>query len=179
MAAYFLDTSALVKRYATETGTAWVTGLIAPAAGNLILVARITGVETVAAIARKLKGKLLSHADAATALTTARQEFGGLFLVVEVTPALLTAASDLAEKHALRGYDAVQLSAALEAGTERRRLPTFMNRTNLARDIHELMQERFQSLCLPSTRTRGWPKPSPRARPYSNTTPPPATRWTT
>lgn len=28
-------------------------------------------------------------------------------------------------------------------------LPTFMNRTNLARDIHELMQERFQSLCLP------------------------------
>ena len=28
-------------------------------------------------------------------------------------------------------------------------LPTFMNRTNLARDIYELMQERFQSLCLP------------------------------
>jgi chromosome partitioning protein len=29
-------------------------------------------------------------------------------------------------------------------------LPTFMNRTNLAKDIHELMQERFQSLCLPA-----------------------------
>ncbi len=28
-------------------------------------------------------------------------------------------------------------------------LPTFFNRTNLARDIHELLQERFQSLCLP------------------------------
>ena len=28
-------------------------------------------------------------------------------------------------------------------------LPTFMNRTNLAKDIHGLMQERFQSLCLP------------------------------
>lgn len=28
-------------------------------------------------------------------------------------------------------------------------LPTFMNRTNLAKDILELMQERFQSLCLP------------------------------
>lgn len=28
-------------------------------------------------------------------------------------------------------------------------LPTFMNRTNLAKDIHQLMQERFQSLCLP------------------------------
>jgi chromosome partitioning protein len=28
-------------------------------------------------------------------------------------------------------------------------LPTFMNRTNLARDVHEQMQQRFQSLCLP------------------------------
>jgi chromosome partitioning protein len=28
-------------------------------------------------------------------------------------------------------------------------LPTFMNRTNLARDIYQMMQERFQSLCLP------------------------------
>jgi predicted nucleic acid-binding protein len=122
MAAYFLDTSALVKRYATETGTAWVTGVIDPAAGNLILVARITGVETVAAIARKRKGKLLSPSDAATALATARQEFGGLFLIVEITVALLTAAADLAEKHALRGYDAVQLAAALEASAERQRL---------------------------------------------------------
>ncbi|HEX7312933.1 MAG TPA: type II toxin-antitoxin system VapC family toxin [Pyrinomonadaceae bacterium] len=122
MAAYFLDTSALVKRYATETGTAWVTGLIAPSAGNLILVARITGVETVAAIARKRKGNLLSPADAVTALVTARQELGGLFLIVEVTAALLTAATDLAEKHALRGYDAVQLAAALEASAERQRL---------------------------------------------------------
>ena len=28
-------------------------------------------------------------------------------------------------------------------------LPTFLSRTNLARDIHELLQQRFQSLCLP------------------------------
>jgi hypothetical protein len=48
MGAYFLDSSALVKRYAAETGTAWMTSLIDPAAGNVIYVARITGVETVA-----------------------------------------------------------------------------------------------------------------------------------
>ena len=122
MAAYFLDSSALVKRYAAETGTAWVKGLIDPAAGNLVLVARITGVETVAALARKRKGNLLSPADAATALATLRKELAGLFLTVEVTAALLTSATDLAEKHALRGYDAVQLAAALEANGERQRL---------------------------------------------------------
>jgi predicted nucleic acid-binding protein len=119
MAAYFLDSSALVKRYAAEAGTAWVTGLIAPAAGNLIYVARITGVETVAAIARKQKGNLLSAVDASTALTTLRKELTGLFFVGEVTAALLTAAMDLAEKYALRGYDAVQLAVALEANRER------------------------------------------------------------
>lgn len=44
MGAYFLDSSALVKCYAAETGTAWMTSLINPAAGNVIYVARITGV---------------------------------------------------------------------------------------------------------------------------------------
>lgn len=34
MAAFFLDASALVKRYATETGTTWMTGLLDPAARN-------------------------------------------------------------------------------------------------------------------------------------------------
>lgn len=121
MAAYFLDTSALVKRYAAETGTPWMTGLIEPAAGNLIYVSRITGVETVAAIARKRKGHLLLSSDAATALATFRKELAGLFLIVEVTTMLLTDAMDLAEKHALRGYDAVQLAAALEANAERAR----------------------------------------------------------
>ncbi len=119
MAAYFLDSSALVKRYAAESGTAWVTSLIEPSAGNRIYIARITGVETVAAITRKRKGNLLSPADAAASLTTFRKELAGLFLVVEVTPALLTAGMDIAEKHALRGYDAVQLAAALEANRER------------------------------------------------------------
>lgn len=56
MAAYFLDSSALVKRYAAESGTAWVTGLLAPSAGHRLYVTRITGVETVAAITRKRKG---------------------------------------------------------------------------------------------------------------------------
>ena len=105
MAAYFLDTSALVKRYAAETGTAWVTGLIDPAANNLIYVARIIGVETVAAIARKRKGGLLSPAAAAAALATLRKELAGLFVIVEVTAALLTAAMGLAEKHALLGHN--------------------------------------------------------------------------
>ena len=53
MASYFLDSSALVKRYAAETGSAWVESLTDPRAGNRIYVAAIAHVEVVAAIARK------------------------------------------------------------------------------------------------------------------------------
>src|ERR1041384_3177385 len=119
MAAYFLDSSALVKRYAAEVGTTWVTGLLHPAVGNLIYVARITSVETVAAIARKRKGNLLAPADATTALTTFSKEWAGLLQIVEVPATLLTEAMALADKHALRGYDAVQLAAVLAANNER------------------------------------------------------------
>ncbi len=39
MAVYYFDTSALVKRYVAEVGTAWMTTLCAPAAGNTTAVA--------------------------------------------------------------------------------------------------------------------------------------------
>ena len=52
MGIYFFDSSAAVKRYVAETGTAWVINLFKPSAKNIIYVAQITGVETVLAISR-------------------------------------------------------------------------------------------------------------------------------
>jgi integrase len=52
MAAYFLDTSTVVKRYAQEVGTPWVQALADPTAGHLLAVVRITLAETVAAVTR-------------------------------------------------------------------------------------------------------------------------------
>jgi hypothetical protein len=40
MAAFVLDTSAVVKRYIQETGTNWVRSIADPAAANLIYVVR-------------------------------------------------------------------------------------------------------------------------------------------
>ncbi len=42
-----------------------------------------------------------------------------LFRVVEITGGTFTEAKVLAQRHFLRGYDAVQLAAALEANIER------------------------------------------------------------
>jgi predicted nucleic acid-binding protein len=119
MAAYFLDASAVVKRYARETGTAWMLGLFRRAAGHRLYVARITGVEVAAALTRKRRGGHLTANEGARALTRLRRDLGQRLRIVEITPALLTDAMDIAEKHGLRGYDAVQFAAMLEANNER------------------------------------------------------------
>lgn len=119
MAAYFLDSSALVKRYARETGTTWTLGLFRPSAGHIFYAVRITRVETISALVRKRRGLHLTSTATTRALARVRRDFGQRIVVVEVTPALLQSAEALAESHHLRGYDAVQLAAALEANTER------------------------------------------------------------
>jgi hypothetical protein len=52
MGAYYMDSSALVKRYANETGSLWIRSLTAPQAGHDLFTAHITGIEVVAAMAR-------------------------------------------------------------------------------------------------------------------------------
>jgi len=122
MAAYFFDSSALVKRYAVETGTVWMLGLFRRAAGHRLYVARITGVEVTAALTRKTRGHKLAPDVAARALIRLRRELGRRLRLAEITPALLTDAMTLAEKHGIRGYDAVQLASAVDANDERVRV---------------------------------------------------------
>lgn len=119
MSAFFGDSSALVKRYVSETGSAWLTATIDPKSGNYVFVARITFVEVVSAIARKERGGHLSASDAATAKNQFETDYLGGFFTIEITETLIQAAAKLAQKYALRGYEAVQLAAALETENER------------------------------------------------------------
>jgi len=119
MSAYFFDSSGLVKRYSKETGTAWVVGLFKPVKAVRVYVARITYVEVISALARKERdGKISSPAEI-KALGRFRRAFHGKFRPVEITGSLIDAAADLARRHKLRGYDAVQLAAALQVHRRR------------------------------------------------------------
>ena len=114
MAAYFLDTSTVLKRYVQETGTAWVQALAAPTVRHSLFVVRITLAETVAAITRRERGGSITPQDAATAVADFQLDFARQYRIVEVSAGLVAQAATLARRHALRGYDAVQLAAALE-----------------------------------------------------------------
>ena len=117
MADYYFDSSALIKRYVNEAGSAWVCSLFDPGLGHEAFVAAITPVEIVAAITRRARGKTMTQVDAVTACTQFRTDLQTGYQVVELTDALLTHAMSLAETDALSGYDAVQLAAALAVNT--------------------------------------------------------------
>ena len=118
MAAYFLDSSALVKRYVAEAGSGWIAGIFDPAADNRNHIVSIAGVEVTAALARRAAAGSLSRPAAAEAIEQFRADFGTSFHVVDVTLELILRAMNLAGRRALRGYDAVQLAAALLIGEE-------------------------------------------------------------
>jgi predicted nucleic acid-binding protein len=123
---YYFDTSALVKRYAQEVGTAWVMSLTDPTAGHDVYVVRITGPEMIAALFRKVRTREVTRVDAVRAAENFKADFQTQYQIVEVTADLADRAMTLAQHHGPRGYDAVQLAAALELHTVRNlmRLPS-------------------------------------------------------
>jgi predicted nucleic acid-binding protein len=119
MTAYFCDASGIAKRYLHETGTAWVQALASTSAGNRLFLARITTIEVVSAVTRRQRGGHLSIAEAAAILAQFRLDLAAEYGIIEITPALLSQAMTLAETHALRAYDAVQLAATLDLQASR------------------------------------------------------------
>lgn len=114
MAVYFVETSALAKRYVAETGSVWLRTVLDPRTGCSIYVVRVTAVEMIAALTRRERGRTLTPTDAAAARQAFRQDLATTYQVIEVTPGLADRAMLLAEQHGLRGYDALQLAACVE-----------------------------------------------------------------
>jgi len=72
-AAYFADSSALVKRYVQETGTSWVRSITCRSPSIVIYIACMTAVEVSCVIARRRKGKELVAAHASSILLRLRR----------------------------------------------------------------------------------------------------------
>ncbi len=112
MAAYFLDSSA--KRYLRETGSSWVQSLFAANPPNKFYAVATMGVEVVASITRRARGGTIRQQNAVRWCAIFLADLNIEFEVVNVTNDLLREAVVLAQTHALRGYDAVQLAAGSE-----------------------------------------------------------------
>jgi uncharacterized protein len=109
---YFLDASALAKRYLLERGTDRVRQLFRRSSN--IAVSRLSEVEVASAIIRRMRGGDIDEEDADHHLETLAEDLKACD-VVEVRRPVVTGARGLVREHGLRAYDAMQLAAALRA----------------------------------------------------------------
>ena len=106
----YLDASALVKRYVRERGSDDVNALMTAAVA--VATALVSRAEVAAALARAARGRVLDEDAGQRARRKFQRDWADLARV-PVTEALAARADSLAWSHGLRGYDAVQLAAAL------------------------------------------------------------------
>ncbi|GET38702.1 type II toxin-antitoxin system VapC family toxin [Microseira wollei] len=121
--AYFLDTSALVKRYIAETGSNWIRSITDVATGNQIALAQITWVEVLSALARRQREGSLSASDLNLVVQHFREDFENQYELIEIDQALIETAGELVIQYPLRAYDAVQLASALRFQSNLAQIP--------------------------------------------------------
>jgi predicted nucleic acid-binding protein len=106
----YLDTSSLVKVYVEEEGSRGIVELIdksAAAATSMVAYA-----ESRAAFARRMREGAFTKNDYTNLALSFERDWMN-YVQVKVTQELIQLAGNLAEKHALRGFDAIHLASAV------------------------------------------------------------------
>lgn len=111
----YLDTSSLVKLYIDEPGTQEVRSLVAEA--DLVTSSVVAYPEARAALARRRREASLTAAEHRRAKSALDTDWPRL-LTLDVTETLGKRAGDLAERHRLRGFDALHLASFLAVAEE-------------------------------------------------------------
>jgi predicted nucleic acid-binding protein len=113
--AYYLDTSALCKRYVSEIGSAWIRALTAPTAGHALITARITMAEMYSVLARRKREGSVPAAACVVAAQGFTLHSATEYKFIELDGTIINRARDLLDRYPLRAYDSVQLASALVA----------------------------------------------------------------
>lgn len=106
----YLDTSSLVKLYIEEDDSDRVAELAESAEGAATSI--VAYAEARAAFARKHRENALNRRDYRRLVTSFNEDWES-YLIVQIREEIVRAAGDLAEKHGLRGFDAIHLSSAM------------------------------------------------------------------
>lgn len=120
MATYFLDTSAIVKRYILEQGQSLLLDLCDPEKGHDLYISQAAIVEVVATFCRKRREKIVTADERDELITLFREDAREEYGIKPVTTDLYIAAGNLCRIHQLRAYDAVQLACVLDLRNETR-----------------------------------------------------------
>ena len=110
---YFLDTSALAKRYLSERGSNRLRRLL-DRKEDIFYQTFLTPLEVASALYRRLRSREISPAELSFLLRAYVAHCHEDYLLLPYSGALMDRASALIARHALRALDALQLASALE-----------------------------------------------------------------
>jgi uncharacterized protein len=113
VAAYYLDSSALVKRYISEAGSEVLAVLLDPDTDHDLYTVTLARVEIIAAVVRRSRGDRALADALETTLAFLDREFIGRIDGIPVSDMLIEYASTLARSCYLRGYDTLHLAACI------------------------------------------------------------------
>lgn len=109
---FYVDTSALNRRYLNETGAVWVRSWIRPAAGNVITVSDLAAIEGFSAYARLRRENRLTPLRHARVQSLLLWHIEREYLVIPLIETVLSQARRLINAYPLRTLDAIQLASA-------------------------------------------------------------------
>ena len=118
MPIYYLDTSALVKCYVPERGTAWTLSLVAQSPSavtpqNQIITSLLALAEGGAALARRQRSGEIAATERAELFDRLFTDCRDRYKLLPVDELTVQRAAQLTQRHPLRGYDAVHVAAVL------------------------------------------------------------------
>jgi len=105
----YLDTSSLVKLYMEEDGSSQVDDLVS--SSEFASTSIVAYAEARAAFARRYREKAFTSAEYNRIKKYFEKDWSS-YLTLNLTGEIVRLAGDLAEKHALRGFDSVHLASA-------------------------------------------------------------------
>lgn len=111
----YLDTSSLVKLYVEEEYSQKVVDLVR--SSTVTATSLVAYAEARAAFARRFMEKAFTPDEYGRLIASFNEDWEN-YLLVQVTKELVRLAGDLAEKHGLRGFDAIHLSSAVSLRRE-------------------------------------------------------------
>ena len=124
MAHFYLDTSAVVKRYRTEPGTEVLSELLAQRSPNdSFVVSYLLVLELTSGFLRLVKGGQIPQVTADAIISTFRQDAQNLFRIWPLDESILDSAISVVQNHRLRSADAIHLATALTISSVDPNLP--------------------------------------------------------
>lgn len=112
MASYYFDTSALIKLYIQEPGSAAVLAVAEGVSSDHLVILELTLLECRSAVRRRERAGDISGSVANQILERIEQD-GSSYFLVQPTASAIDVAARLLDTHALRTLDALQLAGCL------------------------------------------------------------------